>query len=77
MPFHNTFIEIHLIMIRAATVDFWQERQPYDCHCCRCALLHPLQSILKNPGKTAVLAVLPLVAALNVVGQNHESSESL
>ena len=51
--------------IRATTVDFRQARQPYHCTLRPPSLL-PLCSTLQNPGKTAVLAVLPFVAALTL-----------
>ena len=49
-----------LIEIRAATVNVRQTRSPHH----RCAPLPPPHSIPQNPDKTAVLAVLPLVVAL-------------
>ena len=50
--------------VRAAMVDFRQARQPNHSRCCNhatCALLPP-HYILQNPDKTAVLAVLLLLA---------------
>ena len=49
-----------LIESRAATVNVKQTRPPHHRH----APLPPPRSIPQNPGKTAVLAVLPLVVAL-------------
>ena len=47
-----------------AMVDFRQARQPYHLRWCRRAGAPATTFFLQNPGKTAVLAVLPLVAAL-------------
>ena len=69
--FDDIFVTKANSISRGATVDFYQARPPERRSHHRCAAA--AMSILQNPGKTQVLAVLPPVAALISMSESRST----